>query len=339
MTRHVVVVISDAFESDPGSLTRLTAAGFDVIPRSDLAGHARPQEIVGALDGAWAVVAGSEGYPADAIENLPSLRAIARPGVGYDAIDIEAASRSGIVVLTTPGTNDESVADHALGLILAVSRRLIENDAATRSGAWRSAPLGQDLAGATVGIVGLGAIGRAVATRLNGFGCRIWASEPIPDMEFCERLSIKVAPLPDVVAHADILTIHVPLGPTTIGLISRELLESLPSGAIVVNTSRGRILDEQALADGLRNGRLGGAGLDVFADEPIGPQHPLTALPNTVLTPHIAALTKKSARRMADATIANLVALRDGGAPLHAVNRVLPGAPARPSGDAPEGPS
>jgi phosphoglycerate dehydrogenase-like enzyme len=323
MTSNVVVVISDVFRLEPDGVARLAAAGFTVVARSDLAGRATPPEIVEALEGAWAVVAGGEAYPGDALSALPLLRVIARAGVGYDAIDVDAATRNGTTIVTTPGANDESVADHAVALILAVCRRLIQNDAVTRAGGWRSAPLGRDLAAASVGIVGLGAIGRGVATRLSGFGCRIWASEPKPDLEFCKRLAIRLAPLPELMAHADFLTIHVPLGPGTIGLIGRELLESLPRGAIVINTSRGRILDEEALIEGLANGQLGGAGLDVFADEPIRQQHPLIAVPNTVLTPHVAALTKESSRRMVDATIANLVAMRDGRRPSNAVNQAF----------------
>lgn len=320
MTVTRVVVISDAFRLDDGGLGRLAAAGFAVVPRYDLTHRGTPEALEDAMDGCWAVVAGSEQYPADLLRRAASLRVIARPGVGVDAVDVVAARELGIAVLTTPGANDESVADHTLALMLAQRRRIVEHDAATRAGRWRSAPPGRDLAGATVGIVGLGAIGRAVARRLAGFGCTILAVEPDPDPAFCESFGIEVGTLDDVAPRLDILTVHLPANQATAGIISRRVLGLLPDGATVVNTSRGSVMDEVALADLIREGHLGGAALDVFADEPVRSDNPIAGLADIVMSPHVAAFSREAIQRMCDATIANLVMIRSGGTPLGIVN-------------------
>jgi D-3-phosphoglycerate dehydrogenase len=320
LRRPLVIVISDAFRLDPLAITRLESAGFEVRARHDLAGHASPEALGDALKGAWAVVAGVERYSGELIDGLRDLRAIARPGVGYDAIDIHAAGRRGIAVLTTPGANDDSVADHTLALMLAVCRRLVENDQATRRGEWRTVPIARDLAGASVGILGLGAIGRAVAMRLSGFGCELRAVEPNPDWAFCRRYGIEILDLHTVAARSTILTVHLPLTPSTAGFVDRAVLWGLPRAAILVNTSRGRIVHEDALLEALLEGQLGGAGLDVFADEPIASGHPLTRIASALLTPHIGALTEGAVKRMVDMTISNLCAWRDGEMPASCVN-------------------
>lgn len=329
MTHGNVVVVSDVFRLHPEGAELLNRAGFRAVARYDLVHSATSEQLRSALYEAWAVVAGSERYEADLLGSLPDLRAIARPGVGVDAIDLAAASRAGIAVLTTPGANDASVADHALALTLAVLRRLVEHDSTVRSGGWRDAPIGRDLSGLRVGILGLGSIGRGVAQRLAGFGCSIAATEPAPDLAFCEMHSIALMDLDELVECSDVLTIHAPLTATTTSLIDRQRLERMPSGAILINTSRGPLVDEDALLDALRTGQLAGAGLDVYHDEPLRLGHPLTTIPNVVLTGHVAAFSGQAIDRMVHATIENLRAIATGNGAASVVNDPLARSAAR----------
>jgi phosphoglycerate dehydrogenase-like enzyme len=317
--RRRIVVISQVWASGSPS-ERLPPSRFELRWRHDLVHIATPDELVEGLDGAWAVVAGAESYPAEVVERLPVLRAIARPGVGVDAIDIGAATRFRIAVLTTPGANDDSVADHTVALILAGLRRLVELDRRTRVGAWRPREPGRELFRATVGVIGLGAIGRAVVRRLGGFECRVLAVEPRPDHAFCARHGVELRSLEQVLPDVDVLTVHVPLLPETRGLIGDRELRLLPPHALVVNASRGAIIDEAALAAALTEGRLGGAALDVFDHEPVRATDPLVALPTTTLTPHHAAFTEQAIRRMVDSTAAGLADLAEGVTPTGCIN-------------------
>jgi phosphoglycerate dehydrogenase-like enzyme len=264
-----------------------------------------------ALDGAWAVVAGSETYTDAVFAGAPSLRALARFGAGYDAIDVEAATRHGVAVCTIPGANAEAVADHALALMLACLHRVPELDRVVRGGAWRPAGLGGDLAGATVGIVGLGAIGRGVARRLQGFGCRLLGADPLVQ----QLPGVQVVALDELLPQVDVLTLHAPLVAETRGLLDARRLALLPAHAIVVNTARGPLIDQAALVDALRAGRLGGAGLDVFEHEPPSPGDPLLELPNVVLSGHASSFTAGAARQMAAAVASHLRQLLAGRLP------------------------
>lgn len=315
-----VVLISDVARLDPEGATHFTDAGFEPLPRHDLVHVGSPDQLRTALDGAWAVVAGSERYDRELIRALTSLRAIARPGVGYDAIDVEAATQRGVAVLTTPNTNDESVADHTVALMLTVMRRILEHDATLRAGGWRSASLARDLSAARVGIVGLGSIGRGVARRLAGFGARLMATDPYADQAFCRELGVELVALDELASRSDVLTIHVPFIPETERLIDERIIQSMPPGSIIVNTARGRIVDEVAMVAALRSGHLAGAGLDVFAAEPIGRGHPLVGLPNVVLTAHAAAFSREAIRKMLVATVAGLSELARGEIPRGLVN-------------------
>lgn len=316
-----VVVISLAFRPEDGDATRLESKGFESIWRHDLSHVAAPADLVDALRGAWGVVAGAEHYTQAVLEASPGLRIIARPGVGVDAVDVEAATGLGVAVVTTPGANVESVADHTLALMLAGLGRLVDLDARTRAGEWRPDRLGHELSGSTVGIVGLGAIGRAVARRLAGFDCRILVVEPNPDPAFCRRYDLTVMSLAAMLPLVDVLTIHVPLVAETRGMIGSREIGLLRDHVLVVNTARGGIVDEPSLVSALREERIGRAALDVFEHEPFRKDDPLAGLPNVTLSPHQAAFTVEAVRRMVDATIENLVAVRSGIYPPGCVNR------------------
>jgi D-3-phosphoglycerate dehydrogenase / 2-oxoglutarate reductase len=315
-----ILLISAGTRHTRDRLQPLQAAGFDLIGHYELDNTRNEALLAGALDGAWATIAGSEAYTRTVLESAPSLKAIARFGVGYDRIDVPAATERGVVVLTAPGANAESVADLALTLMLACLRRLPGVDQAVRSGEWRLTTLSADLASATVGIVGLGRIGRAVARRLTGFGCRILAAESEPDLEFCARLDIELGALDELLPEVDVLTLHVPLTAETRHLIGARELAVMRPEAVIVNTCRGGVIDEAALIDALESGRIGGAGLDVFEVEPLPVGHPLTRLPNVVLSGHAATFTRLSVQRITDAVVASLLDFHGGRLPSGCVN-------------------
>ena len=250
------------------------------------------------------------------LAGAPRLRAVANCAVGYDNVDLAAAGARGIVVTNTPDVLTESSADLAFALILAAARRVVEGDHMVRTGAWRGwrpdQLLGQDVHGATLGVVGLGRIGAAVARRARGFAMRVvyWSrrrSQRAP-------AGARWVPLDRLLATADVVTLHVPLTPATRGLIGARELARMKRTAVLVNTSRGPIVDERALITALRRRRIAAAGLDVFAAEPHVPAA-LRALPNVVLTPHVASATTATRAAMATLAARNLAVALAGRRP------------------------
>jgi glyoxylate reductase len=260
---------------------------------------------------------------AQALVAAPHLRTVSSVSVGVDHIDVAAATALGIPVGHTPSVLAETTADLAFALLLAAARRVLEGDRFVRSGAWsgestasQSGPegespswgldfmLGRDLHGATLGIIGLGEIGQAVARRAQGFSMRVlgWSRTPR------SVAGVEAAALPDLLEAADFVSVHVARTPETLGLLGREALARLKPHAIVVNTARGGIVDEDALGEMLQTGRLAGAGLDVFAQEPLPRTSPLLKLPNVVLTPHLGSASVATRARMLDLALANLEA-------------------------------
>jgi phosphoglycerate dehydrogenase-like enzyme len=305
-----VVIAASSVRHVAEGLRRL--GGIDVVERPDLADTASEQQLVEGLAGAWAVVAGSEVYSRAAFEQFDALRAIFRFGVGYDAVDVAAATDYDVAVVTTPGANAEAVADMALMLMLACIRGLPTLESAVRTGSWRPRTPSRDLALATVAIVGLGAIGRAVARRLHGFGCELLAVEPALDRDFCAELGIEALSLDDALARADVVTLHAALTPATRHLLGARELALLSPHAVVVNTSRGGLIDEAALVDALTDGRLAAAGLDVFEKEPLNPGEALLALSNVIVTGHVSSFTELATRLTSDAVVDHVAALLAG---------------------------
>jgi D-3-phosphoglycerate dehydrogenase / 2-oxoglutarate reductase len=319
--RRRVVVLSATARSALDRLEPLGRGGLEVQSPGPNLRLDSLHAVVAALQGAWACVAGPEPYGADLIAGVPSLRAIARTGVGYDAIDVEAATRHGVAVLNTPGANSQSVADFTLALMLGCMRRLSALEAAVRDGTWRPDGLARDLFGSTVGIVGLGRVGRAVARRLVGFGCRMLAVEPEPDHALCAELGIELIDLSDMLPQVDVITFHVPLQANTRHLMGATEFALVRPGAVIVNTSRGPVVDERALVDALLSGRVASAGLDVFETEPLPRGHPLLNLPNVLVSGHSAAFTRGAAINMVDAVAQGLADLASGRVPQNCVNR------------------
>ena len=294
--------------------------GVSVRERYDLVGTQDEQLLAAGLEHVWAVIAGSERYSRAVLEAARRLQAVVRWGVGFDAIDVAAATAAGVAVLVTPGANAEAVADMALALILACVRRLPELDAAVRRGCWRPAPIGGDLAGATVGIVGLGAVGRAVVTRARGFGCKVVAVEPHPDDRFCAAHEVELTTLTELLPRVDVLTLHAPLTAATRHLIGAPELAQMRPHAVLVNTSRGALIDQAALLAALRDGTIAAAGLDVFEREPVARDDPLLALRNVILTPHVSSFTGSGMQRTAATVVAQLRELIAGRLPPGCLN-------------------
>ncbi|MCP3098746.1 D-glycerate dehydrogenase [Myxococcus sp. K15C18031901] len=254
----------------------------------------------------------------------PGLRAVSNVAVGYDNIDVAACTRQRVAVGNTPGALTETSADFAFALILGLARRVAEADAYVRAGKWRTwSPtllLGTDVYGATLGIVGAGGIGAAVARRARGFGMRILytSREPKPALE--AEVGARWVDKATLLAQADILSLHVPLTPQTRHWVGREELREMKPGALLVNTSRGGVVDPEALVEALRGGRLGGAALDVTEPEPLPVDSPLMTLPNVLLAPHIASASHATRGRMASMAVDNLLAALEGRRPPHCVN-------------------
>lgn len=222
---------------------------------------------------------------------MGKCRAVIRYGIGYDNIDVDAASRAGIPVSIVPGTASEEVASHAFAMGLALARRLPTGDAAIRGFGW-AGTIGYDtpvLSELEVGVVGMGRNGQHVARMYSAVGARVRGYDPFVTESFVE-----MAALTDVLQNSDVVSLHLPLNEDTSNLISGEVLEKMRKGAVVVNVSRGGLIDEDALAAALSSGHVAGAGIDTFAQEPLHPEHPLRSAPNTILTPHIAWRSSRS---------------------------------------------
>jgi phosphoglycerate dehydrogenase-like enzyme len=290
----VVVTWLEYDVDDPATGGLLREAGLDIELAPKL-GARTAVEVARLMRDAEAAIVSTDPFERSVFEAAPKLRVIARVGVGTDSIDLGAATEAGVVVTTTPGANRETVADHAMAMILAAVRRIVEHDASVRRGDWKRTgdATPWDLHATTVGIVGFGAIGRALARRLEGFGTRLLVADPA----LADRDGAEVVPLGELLARADVVSLHLPLVPATRHIIAAPELARMRPQAILVNTSRGGLVDEAALVAALRSGHLRGAALDVFADEPHVPPA-LRALSNVVLTPHVGGLSDRSITRM-----------------------------------------
>ncbi|HZC74703.1 MAG TPA: D-glycerate dehydrogenase [Gaiellaceae bacterium] len=280
---------------------KLPGPAWDELPDVELLEEWPPAEPRPDVDALVAVVVR---IGAEELDLLPSLSLVANYGVGHDTIDVAACNERGVAVTNTPGVLDAAVADLTLALILATRRHLVASDRFVREGRWRrgwARPelLGHDLAGSTFGLVGLGRIGSEVARRAEAFGMRIVHHRRSDGL-----------PLDELLAAADVVSLHVPLTDETRGLISRERLALLPDGATLINTARGAIVDEEALVEELVSGRIS-AGLDVFAAEPHVPER-LCDLANVVLTPHIASATVETRAAMTRVLVDNVLAFLRG---------------------------
>jgi D-3-phosphoglycerate dehydrogenase len=250
------------------------------------------------------------------------LKVVGRAGVGVDNIDVAAATTAGVAVVNAPTANTLAAAEHTFALILAVSRRVAAADASVRRGEWRRADfMGTELAGKTLGIIGLGRVGLTVADRAQAFGMTLVGSDPVTPPDIAAAHGVVLMELDEVLQAAEIVTLHVPLAAATRGMIDAARLALLKPGALVVNVARGGIIDEAALAEALASGRVGGAAIDVFEHEPVG-DSPLLRAPNTVLTPHLGASTVEAQDRASLEVVEGVLDVLAGRPATYQVNRL-----------------
>ena len=314
MARRPVVIVTEPIH--PDAMALLSAhADARVAPGWD---EESLLSCIGEAEGV--IVRGMGAFTRRLFEAAPRLRIVARHGAGYDNIDLEAARDHHVIVTNTPDATTASVAEHTLALLLAVARRVALADRGMRSGDWevRERCTGTDLCGRTLGVIGYGRIGRRVAALCHGLGMEIVYHDVRP-LPADPQLPARSLPLDELLSTADAVTLHVSLDPSSRHLIGRRELALLKPGAILINASRGPVVDEAALLEALRAGRLGGVGLDVFEEEPVRGVHPLCAFDNVVLTPHIASQTPETRRRMAMDAAEEVLAVLAGGRPRYPV--------------------
>lgn len=301
------------------SFARRNTAPADTLRAAGYAlRYVTAEELQQELPDVVGMVVGLQRITADIMDRAPRLRAIARFGVGTDNIDIAAATSRGIIVTNAPGVNAAAVAELALGLMIDMSRRISLVDRRVRSGVWRG-HVGTELSGKTLGIVGAGAIGRRLVKLVQGFDMRVLAATRTPDHEWARANSVSIVDLPVLLREADYVSLHVPLTPQTRSLMGEAELDQMKPTAILINTSRGEIVDEQALISALQSGVIAGAGLDVFQSEP-PVDSPLLSMDNVVLTSHIGGASAEAFHAAAQIASENLLDALQGRVPKHVVN-------------------
>jgi D-3-phosphoglycerate dehydrogenase len=276
---------------------------------------AQLREMLKGVDG---YIAGVDEVSADVFASADRLKVISRYGVGVDSVDLEAAKQHGVIVTNTPGANSVSVAELALGLALDLARGITSAVGQTRGGGWPRSS-GVSLKGKTFGIVGLGAVGRELALRLKGFELRTVAYDPFPNREFAAANGIELRDLNEVLAVSDIISLHLPATVETRGMVNVRFLAAMKSGAFLINTARGELVDEAALKQALDDGRLQGAALDVLTDEPPLASDPLLTDPRVIVTPHMAAHTDDAMVAMGRMATEDCLAVLRGEKPAHRV--------------------
>jgi D-3-phosphoglycerate dehydrogenase len=284
-----ILVADDVSET---GLQPLRDAGFAVEKRIRLARDELQQAL---SDSAGLVVRSETRVTSDLMDSASKLRVIGRAGVGVDNIDVPAATERGIVVMNAPDGNTITTAEHTIALLVSLARRVPQANSSLKAGRWdRKAFIGVELEGKTLGVVGLGRIGRTVAARARAFGMRIIAHDPFIAPEQARDSEIQLASLPELFANADFITIHTPMTAETRGVIGRDAFAQMKKGVRVINCARGGLIDEDALCDAIKNGTVAGAALDVFVQEPPPAEHPLLQLDEVIVTPHLGASTTEA---------------------------------------------
>src|SRR5258708_7834353 len=294
-----IFVADDVSES---GLEPLKHAGFQLRKQIGLKG----QDLLDAVSQCDGLIVRSETkVTAEIMDAATRLRVVGRAGVGVDNIDVPAATSRGIVVMNAPDGNTITTAEHALALLIALARNIPQANQSLRAGKWeRKKFLGAELRGKTLGIVGLGRIGRVVAHHANAFGMKILAFDPFVAPDQARDLNMEIVSLDEVFSDADFLTVHTPLTPETRGIIGARAFSLMKPGVRVINCARGGLIDEAALVNAVKEGRVAGAAIDVFEQEPPPADHPLLQLEKVIVTPHLGASTKE-----AQAGVAGIVAV------------------------------
>lgn len=321
-----VLTTSPTFATVGESAERLQAEGLDLVRCPDPTDDGYPA----ALARADYLVAGLPAVTAATIAAAPRLRAILKHGAGVDSIDLAAATAAGLPVTSTPAANAQAVAEMALGAIFALSRNVVAGHLSVASGGW-DRRRGREIAGSVLGIVGFGQIGRRLARMARGVGMSVIAHDPFPDPAVAADLGVRLAALAEVLREADVLSLHLAGGPATARLVDAAALAAMKPSAMLLNFARGSIVDLDALAGALRDGRLAGAAIDAFPVEPPDTAHPIFAAPNVLFSPHSGADTAQSIERMSAMVVEDLLQIAAGTLPGRTLNaRDLAGS--RPQG-------
>jgi D-3-phosphoglycerate dehydrogenase len=318
------IVISDDRFGWADEERRVFAGGELVIARCRT-----EEELIEACAGADAVLLNQAPMTGRVISRLSKCRVISRYGIGCDNVDIRAAEEAGIWVTNVPGYCTEEVAEHALGLLLSCVWAIPEKDRGVREGGWNLNKPIKRMSGRVLGIVGFGATGKAFWEKVQGFAfSRILIADPHIETKLAalkkpDRMMAEASSFSDLISQADFISLHVPLNDSTRHCINRETLEKMKDGVVIINTSRGVVIDEKALTEALRRGKIAGAGLDVFEQEPLPKNHPLAAFPNVVLTDHSAYYSEEAVSELKTRTALNALEVLEGKIPKTPVNRPL----------------
>ncbi len=300
--RPIVFITPEALVRVDGPwVSMLTQAGFDVrFPEDATFGRGMHGEgdSLRILADASAVIAGGEHFTPAVIQGLRNLRVVARCGVGFDRVNVDACNQHGIALTITPKSNHESVAETTFALILALAKGIVGNDARTRAGNWERVKT-EPIRRKTLGIFGLGRIGKSTAIRGRGMAMKVIATEAFPDHQFAEKHGIRLVDFDTLLAESDYLSLHCPLNSETRGMFNRSVFQRMKPGSSLINTARGGLVVEADLIEALKHGPLSGAGLDVFEVEPVSANNPLFQLPNVVVHPHLAGVDWLSQNEMA----------------------------------------
>jgi phosphoglycerate dehydrogenase-like enzyme len=299
----------------------LQRAGFEVVVVDRRLDLGVADNLIGALRDCVASVAGSEPYTPKVVAACSKLRVIARTGVGFDAVDLPACDQARVVVATTPGVNHHAVAEHTIAMLMSVARGFPGLDRKVRENRWGRVALPR-VRGRTLGVVGLGRIGRAVATRARGLELNVLAFDPFPNREFAEQWQVELTSLDDLLSRSDFVSLHLPMDQSVKHLINADSLRRMKRGAVLINTARGPLVDEAALYDALRSGQLRAAALDVFETEPLSLDSPLLKLDNMLLSGHIAGLDLESQHDTLEMAAQVIVDLKQGRWPTECIRNL-----------------
>lgn len=313
----VLVTPTTYGKDDPGLRTLLEAEVGKVIYNTT----GRPvssAELVSLIRGIDGYIAGLDMINREVIEAADCLKVISRYGVGVDAVDLDAARHKGIVVTNTPGANSVSVAELTVGLILSLARNIPMAVSATKAGGWPRLN-SVSLEGKTVGLLGFGSVGQHVARRLSGFNCTLIAYDPWVDGKTGLEYGVQVVESDDLIRQSDFLSLHCPHNDDTRRMVNRDFLNRMKPGAFLINTARGELIDENALFEALKDGKIRGAALDVLSQQPPDPDHSLLTLPQLLITPHMGAHSDSATNAMGWAALENCLAVLRGEEPLHRV--------------------
>lgn len=310
------ILVSDKISED--GIAVLKKAGMEVVYEPEIT-QERIKEIIGDITG-WVVRSRSRAT-GDIIQKASKLRVIGRAGVGVDNVDVDTATRRGVIVMNTPGGNTTSTAEHSIAMMLSLARKIPQAAASMKAGQWdKKSFMGVEFYGKTLGVLGLGRIGQEVVRRMKAFGMNVVGYDPFVSTERMQQLGVEPLNVDDICRRADMITIHTPLSPETKNLINADRLSLMKKTVLLVNCARGGIVDEPALADALKAKKIAGAALDVFDSEPIPGDHPLRGLDNAILTPHIAASTVEAQENVALQVAEQVIDLLRNGNIRNAVN-------------------